>query len=405
MAVASSYDVRQGTLSHSQILLLQQRLVAELPYTLPLARRIEFHLGHPISPTSRIFVAAATATVNTVDPAGRNKAQDEGAGDASHDWLESWLREGSAPETAAPWLAAHIDLSNQGQTQVWVYASWEHPDVGYFSSSVADLPPAAEDTSATASKVSSISTTTDDEDDPLAQAHEDLFSTLFRYILTQLVPHQSSTPNDEWLELQRTGKFLSVPYSRSKAIFGTVHEVLWRYFDNAARTRTDPGYLKYVFSFPSPESDGAAGHDDLNLPDGYYLADMRREHLQMVLDRTPIPRTLNTLIQMESVGLFFKDNPTPIGWGFLSKDGSISSLHTEVEHRGKNLAVTVGKALLLKGSRTSLSRLGVYYGHADSSQVNIPSRRVMEKIGGLPRWRISWTEIDLDIWSQMKSEQ
>lgn len=404
MAVTSSFDIRQATLSQPQILLLQQRLVAELPYTLPLARRIEFHLSHPISSTSRIFIAAAALT-DTVDAVGRKDALESATGDTSQGWLESWLHERSAPATAAPWLAAHIDLSNQGQTQVWIYASWENPDVGYFSSSVADLPSAAEDASATASEASSIAATTDTEDDPIAQTHEDLFSTLFRYILTELVPHQSNTPNEEWLELQRTEKYLSVPYSRSKAIFGTIHEVLWRFFDNAARTRTDPGYLKYVFSLPSPGSDGATGPDDLNLPEGYYIADMRREHLQMVLDRTPIPRTLNTLIQMESVGLFFKDNPTPIGWGFLSKDGSISSLHTEVEHRGKNLAVAVGTALLLKGSRTSLSKLGVYYGHADSSKTNIASRRVMEKIGGVPRWRIAWMEIDLDLWSQIKNER
>lgn len=402
MAVVSSSEIRQGTLSPSQVRLLQERLVAELPYTLPLARRIEFDVGRPISTTSRIFVAAAGTASTDQDPARRNGASEQVSDAVNHDWLNEWLSERSTPEPTSPWLAAHIDLSNQGQTQAWVYASWEHPDVGYFSSSVADLPSAAAtEASATASEASSVAA----DDGPLAQIHEELFSTLFRYILTQLVPHQPTTPNEEWLELQRTGKYLSVPYLRSKVIFGTIHEVLWRFFDNAARTRTDPGYLKYIFSMSSSESEDAAGDRDLSLPEGYYLGDMHREHLQMVLDRTPVPRTLTTLTQMESVGLFFKDNPTPIGWGFLSKDGSISSLHTEEEHRGKNLAVTVGKALLQKGSRTALDRLGVYYGHADSSKTNIGSRRVMEKIGGVPRWRIAWTEMDLDAWLQIQNER
>lgn len=402
MAVVSSSEIRHGTLSPTQVRLLQERLVAQLPYTLPLARRIEFDVGRPSSPTSRIFVAAAGTASTNQEPARRNGASERSSDAVNHDWLNEWLSERSAPETASPWVAAHIDLSNQGQTQVWVYASWEHPEVGYFSSSVADLPSAAEDeASAPASEVSSVAA----DDGPLTQIHEELFSTLFRYILTQLVPHQPTTPNEEWLELQRTGKYLSVPYLRSKVIFGTIHEVLWRFFDNAARTRTDPGYLKYIFSMSSSESKNDVGDRDLSLPEGYYLADMRREHLQMVLDRTPVPRTLTTLTQMESVGLFFKDKSIPIGWGFLSKDGSISSLHTEEDHRGKNLAVIVGKALLQKGSRTALGRLGVYYGHADSSKTNIGSRRVMEKIGGVPRWRIAWTEMDLDAWSQIQNER
>jgi hypothetical protein len=395
MAVLSPPDIRYGTLSPSQVPLLQARLVAELPFTLPLARRIEFHLSHPISPISRIFVA-------TIAPAADDTAVVDG-------WLDSWLGEESDPKTASPWLAAHIDLSTQGQTQVWVYASWEHPDAGYFSSTVADLPPASEEASATVSDASSIAATADGEDDPRAQAHEDLFYTLFHYIHTDLIPHQPTSPNEDWLNLQRTGKYLSIPYSRDKVLFGTLHEVLWRYFENSARTRIDPSYLKYVFSLPSPElkdaGDAASADHEIGLPEGYYLADMRREHLQMVLDRTLIPRTLKLLYQMESVGLFFKDDPTPVGWGFLSKDHSISSLHTEPEHRGKNLAVAVGKALLRKGSLISQSKQGVYYGHADASQSNIGSRRVMEKLGGVAKWRVAWIEIDLHELLQVKKDE
>ncbi|KEF55051.1 uncharacterized protein A1O9_08704 [Exophiala aquamarina CBS 119918] len=390
---------RHSTLSPSQVVLLQARLVAELPYTLPLARRIEFHLNHPLSETSRIFVAAVVPGQNH-EPAALNDA--ESAAEDAHvrGWLDSWLHEDSSPGTALPWLAAHIDLSTQGQTQVWVYASWEHPGVGYFSSSVTDLPSVSEEASATVSETSSIApaASLDGEGDPHAQIHEELFNTLFRYIYTDLVPCQPTTPNEDWLELQRTGKYLSIPYSRDKVLFGTVHEVLWRYFDNTARTRIDPSYLKYVFSLPTlgpQDTQDATINREVSLPEGYYLADMRREHLQMVLDRTPIPRTLALLYQMESLGLFFVDNPTPIGWGFLSKDGSISSLHTEAEHRGRNLAVAVGKGLLCRGRMISQSKQGVYYGHADSAQSNIGSRRVMEKLGGVPKWKVAWLEIDL----------
>src|SRR5689334_5732352 len=154
MAVLSPPDIRYGTLSPSQVPLLQARLVEELPYTLPLARRIEFHLNHPISATSRIFVAAVAPAADSSRPNGKSHEADEAT--VAGDWLDPWLRPESAPKTALPWLAAHVDLSTQGQTQVWIYASWEHPDAGYFSSTVVDLPSVSEEPSATVSEASSI---------------------------------------------------------------------------------------------------------------------------------------------------------------------------------------------------------------------------------------------------------
>jgi hypothetical protein len=191
---------------------------------------------------------------------------------------------------------------------------------------------------------------------------------------------------------------------------------------------------------------------------------MHDHDLQTVLDRTPIPRTLGTLRQLVSVGLFHEESEcgntstssssrtAPVGWGFLGKDASLSSLHTEVEHRGKGLAVALGAELLrlqqeqqqqqqqqcvaavdsqreengagvvgggggateeetenndnndnnddarmakttpsAKSTSTSMS----WWGHADVSQDNIASQRVMEKLGGRPAWKVMWTEMDM----------
>ncbi|KAK5203563.1 hypothetical protein LTR41_010696 [Exophiala xenobiotica] len=471
------YRINSGVLSPSQIPKLQQKLDDLLPYSLPVTRRIEYHLSHPISPTARIFVAAADVAGST-DGDGDGHGEktdvlyDNGENDAQSDqplpstqsshhpndddehWLESWLltttttttttTSSSSPSSEAsnnyrPWLAAHIDLLNSGQTQVWLFASWEAP-------SPSPSPSLSRSNNNT-------DTDTDTDTDHLTtgggsasrgdvSVHKSLMHELFTYIYTVLVPAMPLEPSDEWLQLKRTGKTLTTPYSRNKVLFGTVGEKLWHLFPQEARARTDLGYLKYVFSPEEKEDEAnptaaaaAATTTDNNenknmslllpLPPGYKFGEMRPSDLQTVLDRSTIPRTLSTLRQYVSVGIFSSSdddynhtnpNPNPRGpvaWGFLGKDASISSLHTEPAHRGKGLAVCLARELLHRQRQrqtraaspfpedTSTPKGGTgmemgCWAHADVSQDNIPSRRVMEKLGGKPMWMVMWTELDLE---------
>jgi ribosomal protein S18 acetylase RimI-like enzyme len=465
------YRINSGVLSPSQVPKLQQKLDDLLPYSLPVTRRIEYHLSHPISPTARIFVAAAAdvAVAGSTDGDGHGHGHgektdvpyDNGEDDAQSDrplhlplplpstwtrsghhpddddehWLDSWLltttTSSSSPSSEAsnhrPWLAAHIDLLNSGQTQVWLFASWEAPSPS----------------------LSCNNDDTDTDTDHLTtgggsafrgdvSVHKNLMHELFTYIYTVLVPAMPLEPSDEWLQLKRTGKTLTTPYSRNKVLFGTVGEKLWHLFPQEARARTDPGYLKYVFSPEEEEDEGKSGattadNNNTNntsllllLPPGYKFGEMRPSDLQTVLDRSTIPRTLSTLRQYVSVGIFSSSsssdandaNPNirgPVAWGFLGKDASISSLHTEPAHRGKGLAVCLACELLHRQRQrqrqsraaspfpedTSTLKRGTgmemgCWAHADVSQDNIPSRRVMEKLGGKPMWMVMWTELDLE---------
>ncbi|KAK7884980.1 hypothetical protein LTR67_010838 [Exophiala xenobiotica] len=478
------YRINSGVLSPSQIPKLQQKLDDLLPYSLPVTRRIEYHLSHPVSPTARIFVAAAADVAGSTDGDGDGEKTDvlydNGENDAQSDqplpstqsshhpddddehWTESWLlnttttpsSSSSSPSSEAsntsnrPWLAAHIDLLNSGQTQVWLFASWEAPYPFPSPSPSPSLSRNNDDTD----------TDTDTDTDHLTtgggstffrgdvSVHKSLMHELFTYIYTVLVPAMPLEPSDEWLQLQRTGKTLTTPYSRNKVLFGTVGERLWHLFPQEARARTDPGYLKYVFSpeekedEANPPAAAATTTTDNNenknmslllpLPPGYKFGEMRPSDLQTVLDRSTIPRTLSTLRQYVSVGIFSSSsssddddandtndtNPNPRGpvaWGFLGKDASISSLHTEPAHRGKGLAVCLARELLHRQRQrqtraaspfpedTSTPKGGTgmemgCWAHADVSQDNIPSRRVMEKLGGKPMWMVMWTELDLE---------
>lgn len=353
--------IQSDSLSPAQLPRLLEKLDNLLPYSIPLTRRIQFHLDHPTSETARIYIAVADTKVDDGATAGSQKLGTDHKGN----WLDAWLHEDSstATEPASPWVAAHIDLAGYGQTQGWVFGSWEHP-----SNYRPDRHP----------------------------VYRALMDQLFTYIYTRLVPEMPIEPGEDWLLLKRTGKRLTEPYSRNKVLFGTVGEKLWEYFDEEARTRTDSGYFKYVFA---PENEATQpGNDSFPLPQGYRFGEMQPHDLQVVLDRTDIPRTLHTLKQYVSVSLLYRDDPSPIGWGFLGKDASISSLHTEPEHRGKGLAVCLSKELLKRQGTAFAGQEAKKksWGHADVSRDNLPSRRVMEKLGGVPMWKSMWTEVDLE---------
>jgi GNAT superfamily N-acetyltransferase len=331
-----------------------------MPYSIPLARRIQFHQSQPSS-TARVFVAVAVA----------NEDKDVDV----DTWLESPLDppQSQSHSHSHPWIAAHIDLAPYGQTQVWVFASWEYQPT---------------------------TTTGNDSGNVAERKRKGLMTHLFQYIYTDLIPDMPLTPGPDWLELQRTGKYLTTPYSRSKILFGTVSDRLWAYFPDHARARTDAGYLKYIFSPDVTATIGAGSR----MVDGYSFGQMGPADLQTVLDRSSIPRTLETLGQYVSVALLCQDSPVPVGWGFLGKDASISSLHTEPAHRGRGLAVALSGELLRRQGTVFGGRKegegdgeGAGWAHADVSEGNTASRRVMEKLGGVPMWLVMWTELDLNL--------
>ena len=141
--------------------------------------------------------------------------------------------------------------------------------------------------------------------------------------------------------------------------------------------------------------------NQIDLPEGYTFGELSERQLAIVLERSVIPRTMETMRELGSVGVFYKGDA--VGWGFVSKDGSLSSLHTEVEHRGRGLAVGVARELMVRserwfdasGGETLGGKRGDRWVHANVSEDNISSGRVMEKLGGRKMWRVSWIEMDL----------
>lgn len=323
---------------------IQDFLRPNLPYSLPLLRRCQFHQRNDKSAGSAEIWFSGVATTDGLDQ-----------------------------QTLKPWIAAHIDLTNAGQTQVWIFASWE----AQYAKGDAVIDPV--------------------HDLPEYPVYQKLMDSLFEHMRDFHVRKLPQTPPAPWQRLRDGGKVLSLPYSRSKVLFGTIAECLWPFLHNHGSTsgtnqvtREDRPYFKYIFT------NQTTSLLQVNGPEGLHFAPMKEEHLQTIIDRTSIPRSIETLRQLQNVGLFDVDD-VPIAWGLLGKDASLSSLHTEPEYRRKGLALAIATKLISEQNVIfpDVEEKSVIYSHADVSPSNLSSRKVMEKLGGRVMWRVAWIEVQL----------
>lgn len=393
---APSANISSAVLAETDIPALISKLHRLLPYPIPLYRRLQFHLKHPNPASARVFLAVASPT-------------------RPQTWLHS--PDVSPNNHKIPFLAVHIDLSCAGETQIYVFASWELPvENGYTR--------------------------------PRDEVKTSLLNALFKTLATDptFILSSPRDPPESHQLLMRTKKLVT-PYSPSKILFGALHSTAFDLIPKHAHARTDPGFVKYIFT---PSDDSLADTNDEQLPEGYRFGPIRDsdDHLSLVLSRTVIPRTLATLRQLGSVGIFYDGetyptveeaeqdqhdphtavirgsetrtareielsansvdaglvankleniNRQPVAWGFLGKDASLTSLHVEPRHRGKGLAGAVTRKLFAMQDSVFGTEAGrsTSMGHADVYESNTPSRRVMEKLGGQSKWVVVWAEVDI----------
>jgi GNAT superfamily N-acetyltransferase len=245
---------------------------------------------------------------------------------------------------------------------------------------------------------------------------------LFEKIYDRDTPLIPETGPKGWLKVKKLGRE-DVPFSRTRVLFGALNLHVRSLIPQGSGERLDDGtlhylfpggkviirvdepYMKYLFPTRSPhqsleEQNGT--ESCVVLPPGYSFRSVQYQYLPMVLDRTSIPRGLDTMASFFNIGLFYNQEPTPVGWGFLGKDASLTSLHTEPEHRGKGLAVLLSKELF-RQQNEHFRTLGdegkddeIFWAHADVAENNMASRKVMEKIGGKAEWQTCWIEVELE---------
>ena len=366
--------------SIQQIHLLLRALHTYLPYSLPIYRRLQFHLSHPNPPFAQVYDA-----FSRLSPLSEERL-------STGQWLSLTSKQESTAEQI-PWICSHVDLSAAGQTQVWVFANWELPEI--------------------------------QKQEPTAQvleARKRLLQVLLEKIYDRDVTLIPETGPEGLLKVKKIGRE-DVPFSRTRVLFGALNLCVRSLIPQGSGERLDDGTLHYLFPegkiihmveepyrkylFPTKSSrqplEEQSGTDSsVILPPGYSFGAMQYQHLPMVLDRTSIPRGVDTMASFFSIGLFYNREPIPVGWGFLGKDASLTSLHTEPEHRGKGLAVLLSKELF-RQQNDHFRTLGdededieVLWAHADVAENNMASRKVMEKIGGKVEWETCWIEVELE---------
>jgi GNAT superfamily N-acetyltransferase len=124
---------------------------------------------------------------------------------------------------------------------------------------------------------------------------------------------------------------------------------------------------------------------------------MREQDIDVVKARTAIPRSTRTLLSLKSVGVFEKETDTAVAWTFLGLDGSLTTLHTEEEYRGKGIAKAVAARIMrLYAPGLAVDHEGNAWSHADVYTGNVQSEGVCRSLGGEALWKCFWVRIDLE---------
>lgn len=132
------------------------------------------------------------------------------------------------------------------------------------------------------------------------------------------------------------------------------------------------------------------------LPEGLRWGAMRPQDLPTVQARTSIPRATRTLLSLASKGVFEDATDRAVAWTFLGLDGSLTTLHTEPEWRGKGIAKSVAAGIIGEcAPGLAVDEQGTAWSHADVYVDNKQSESVCRSLGGRATWQHYWVRIDL----------
>jgi ribosomal protein S18 acetylase RimI-like enzyme len=133
-----------------------------------------------------------------------------------------------------------------------------------------------------------------------------------------------------------------------------------------------------------------------SLPEGLRWGRMREQDMEIVQARTSIPRPKKTLLALESVGVFDERTDNAVAWAFLGVDGSLTTLHTEPEYRGKGIAKAVAARIFREyAPELALDDEGTAWAYGNVYVGNVQSEAVCRSLGGESMWKTFWIRIGL----------
>jgi ribosomal protein S18 acetylase RimI-like enzyme len=278
------------------------------------------------------------------------------------------------------WAAAYFDRSMRPETELWLFASGEMPN---HSSSQDFCQECRRALFALLDYISTLPTPPMRADNlpalDVAYQHEREFPS---------PPQNGEYPPSP-------GTFMRHLVLPKVILVGSCHEQVVQIMRETGLVRLDmPGansaLNKFVFKLSALPTTRA-------LPDGLRWGRIREQDIVTVKARTSIPRSTNTLLSLKSVGVFEEQSDRPVAWTFLGLDGSLTTLHTEPEHRGKGIAKAVAAKIMREcAPGLAIDDVGNTWAHADVYLGNLQSESVCRSLGGEGVWKDYWVRIDLE---------
>lgn len=279
------------------------------------------------------------------------------------------------------WASAYLDRSMRPETELWIFAAGEMPN----HSSANEKGFCQECRKATLALLDYISTL------PIPPLRDDN-----QLALDLAYQHEKEypEPGPDGTYPPSPGTFMRHLLMPKVILVGACHEGIVQIMRETSLGRRDmPGADLELNKFLFKLSDLPRTKE---LPEGLRWGEMREQDIEIVKARTSIPRSTKTLLSLKSVGVFEEESDRPVAWTFLGLDGSLTTLHTEPDYRGKGIA----KAVAAKICREHAPGLAVdvkgnAWSHADVYMGNVQSEGVCRSLGGKALWKDYWIRIDL----------
>lgn len=182
--------------------------------------------------------------------------------------------------------------------------------------------------------------------------------------------------------------------------FACLHETISSCLVSIAKSKNALPYLTEWNAWSiSTLAIASTAKEKKTLPEGFTVARVPEDQLDVVLSTSSIQRQPSTYLLLPSVGVLNTQGQL-IAWGYIGIDSSFATLYVLPEYRGRGFASYVARELLAKLFGGEFEDLG--YGgksgwvHSDVKVGNEGSEGVMKSLGATTTWKTSYCHVDSD---------
>lgn len=284
------------------------------------------------------------------------------------------------------WAAAYLDRSMRPETELWMFAAGEMPGHYYASSHATTNGFCPECRRAVLLLLDHMSTF---PTPPIRPDNRPALELAYQH------EKECPEPGPDGTYTPSPGTYMRHLLLPKVILVGACHKAIVQIFRETGLVRHEfPGHdlelNKFVFKISDlPETK--------ELPKGTRWGKVREQDIDTVKARTDIPRTKRTLMSLDSIAVFDEKSDSPVAWTFLGLDGSLTTLHTEPELRGKGIAKAVAARIIRQyAPGLAVDAEGNAWSHADVYLGNVSSEKVCSSLGGKALWNHYWVRIDLE---------